>query len=91
MKARSGRSEKAGRLEEAIESMAIEFANGILGAIRAAPMDELLRQMRNVGLKETRQANREASRPAGVPCLERHCCLAELSLQLSKRGWEVRS
>ena len=24
-------------------------------------------------------------------CLERHCCLAELSLQLSKRGWEVRS
>ena len=67
MKARSGRSEKAGRLEEAIESMAIEFANGILGAIRAAPMDELLGQMRNVGLKETRQANREASRPAGVP------------------------
>ena len=23
--------------------------------------------------------------------LERHCCLVELSLQLSKRGWEIRS
>ena len=57
-----------------------------LKAMGIEAMREVVRLFKKDDLTRARYKTAIAS-----SCLERHCCLAELSPQLSKRGWEVRS